>query len=68
MKLVTRLSHRVIKVVLGCGKLAGLLQYRNVMVRLSPFSVCPYHDLFTSISQSKRVLVRFWSWAAPVLP
>ena len=30
MKLVTRLSHRLIRVVLGWGKLAGLLQYRNV--------------------------------------
>ena len=30
--------------------------------------VSPYQDLFTSISQSKRVLVRFCSWAAPLLP
>ena len=68
MKLVTRLLHRLIKVVLGCGKLAVLLQYRNVM-RLSPPSLCfSYQDLFTSISQSKSVLVRFCSCTAPWLP
>lgn len=41
MKLVTKVSHKEMSVVLGWGKLAGL------------------QDLFTSISQSKRVLVRF---------
>merc|ERR1719219_305661 len=58
----------LIHFVVSLMKLVTRLSHIEIKVVFGCGKLAVLHDLLTSTSQSKRVLVRFFSWIAPLLP